>query len=430
MKIKKIVAVAMATAMALSVFANGGAEKSGSKDGKVVLKIMGYGDNANAEGMTFKRICEEFMDENPDIVLDTELLYDEAYHQKVVARLAAGDVPDIAYMGADARWGASWQEAGVQVDNTKFFPSNIDVASIPDFFGNGNRPYLPLGASNYCTVVAVNMKLLNQINGGKLPATYKELVDLAAKCKAAGIECMSTHGADGWVWGSCVMSGILPRTTGDLKWVEKAVQGKVKWTDAGAVAALDVLAQWVKDGVMSKDAVLVDDGTGKSNFANGKYLMYIDGQWAMGESSFGDLAKDIKLIPIPQVPGEKANAGAIAGAWQVGYGITKAGASDPKKLEAAKKWLEYFFSTEEIMQKLRDGAISAPILKNFKLPNDLDPCIAQKATLGKYPSAYVIDSYLTGTPNDILNAGMQDIVAGKQTAKQVAEAVQKAFDAR
>ena len=123
MKIKKIVAVAMATAMALSVFANGGAEKSGSKDGKVVLKIMGYGDNANAEGQTFKRICEEFMDENPDIVLDTELLYDEAYHQKVVARLAAGDVPDIAYMGADARWGASWQEAGVQVDNTKFFPS-------------------------------------------------------------------------------------------------------------------------------------------------------------------------------------------------------------------------------------------------------------------------------------------------------------------
>lgn len=426
MRFSKVIRACLMAVLAFGMLFTGCAKKEAAPS-KVTLNIMGYGDNANAEGLTFKRICEEFMAENPDIVLNYEMLYDEAYHQKVVARLAAGDVPDVAYMGADARWGASWQEANQQIDNTPYYPSNIDVSLVPDFFGNGNRPYLPLGGSNYCTVVGVNTELLAKI-GGKIPETYEDLVALAKLCKSNGIECISTHGADGWVWGSCVMSGIIPRTTGDLKWIEKAVNKQVKFTDEGFVAALDVLAQWVKDGVISKDAILIDNGTGLSNFVNGKCLMYIDGQWGFGEQNLGDLSKKVKLISIPPVPGEKACAGSLAGAWQVGYGITKAGASDPAKLEAAKKWIAYFFSETETIQRLADGAISAPILKNFTLPDGMDPCIAEKATLGKYPSCYVIDSYLSGTPNDVLNAGMQNIVAGKTTAKELAAAVQRAFD--
>lgn len=426
MRFSKVILACLMAVLVFGMLFTGCAKKEAAPS-KVTLNIMGYGDNANAEGLTFKRICEEFMAENPDIVLNYEMLYDEAYHQKVVARLAAGDVPDVAYMGADARWGASWQEANQQIDNTPYYPSNIDVSLVPDFFGNGNRPYLPLGGSNYCTVVGVNTELLAKI-GGKIPETYEDLVALAKLCKSNGIECISTHGADGWVWGSCVMSGIIPRTTGDLKWIEKAVNKQVKFTDEGFVAALDVLAQWVKDGVISKDAILIDNGTGLSNFVNGKCLMYIDGQWGFGEQNLGDLSKKVKLISIPPVPGEKACAGSLAGAWQVGYGITKAGASDPAKLEAAKKWIAYFFSETETIQRLADGAISAPILKNFTLPDGMDPCIAEKATLGKYPSCYVIDSYLSGTPNDVLNAGMQNIVAGKTTAKELAAAVQRAFD--
>ena len=425
---KKMLAVACVLAIAASLFAAPKAKKA--KKGKVVtLNIMGYGDNSNAEGQTFKRICDEFEAENPDIKVNYEMLYDEAYHQKAVSRLAAGDVPDIAYMGADARWGAEWQEAGQQINNVPFYPADIDASLVPDFFGNGVKPYLPLGGSNYCTVVAINMDLLKKI-GGKVPETYDDMKALAQLCKKNGIQLMSTHGADGWVWGSCVMSGIIPRTTGDLKWIEKAVNKQVKFTDKGFVDALSVLSTWVKDGVLDPNSVLTDNGTGMSNFVNGKYLMYIDGQWAFGEQNLGALSKSVKLISIPQVPGEKACAGSLAGAWQVGYGITKKGASDKKVLDAAKRWIAYFYSYDETVQRLQDGGISAPILKNFKLPAGMDPCIAEKATLGAYPSCYVIDSYLTGVANDTLNAGMQDIVSGKITPAALAANVQKAFDAQ
>jgi raffinose/stachyose/melibiose transport system substrate-binding protein len=426
---KKIVAVLCILLAATTLFAKPKKAKKAKKGSTITLNVMGYGDNSNAEGQTFKRICDEFMAENPDIKINYELLYDEAYHQKAVSRLAAGDVPDVAYMGADARWGSEWQEAGQQVDNLPFYPATIDASLVPDFFGTGVKPYLPLGGSNYCTVVAINMNLLNKI-GGKVPETYEDMKALAKLCKANGIELMSTHGADGWVWGSCVMSGIIPRTTGDLKWIEKAVNKQVKFTDKGFVDALSVLSTWVADGVLDPNSVLTDNGTGMSNFVNGKYLMYIDGQWAFGESNLGELSKSVKLISIPQVPGEKACAGSLAGAWQVGYGITKKGASDPVILEAAKKWLAYYNSYDEVVQRLRDGGISAPILKDFVLPDGMDPCIGEKAKLGAYPSCFVIDSYLTGIANDTLNAGMQDIVSGKIDAATLAANVQKAFDAQ
>ncbi len=427
---KKVVLVCLFAVLALGmVFAGGKKETTtAAAASKVTLNVMGYGNNANSEGQDFERIVKDFMEENPDVEVVYELLYDEAYHQKVSARMAAKDYPDVAYMGADARWGASWQEAGQQIDNVPYMPASINQDAIPDFFGTGVKPYLPLGGSNFCTVVAVNMDLLNEINGGVLPKTYDDLKALAAACAAKGISCITTHGAEGWVWGSCVMSGIVPRYTGDTQWIEKACQGKVKFTDPAFVEALNSLAIMVADGVLDPNSTLLDSGAGFSAYQNGKCLMYIDGQWAMGQSNLG--TANTELIAIPAMPNAKYYDGAMAGAWQVGYGITKQGESDPKVLDAAKRFLEFFYSEEETIIRIRNGAISSPILKSITLPDDIDPLVAKKGNLGVYPSCYVIDSYLSGTANDLLNAGMQDIVNGKQTAAQVAASVQAAFDAQ
>lgn len=392
------------------------------------LDIMGYAYGEGVDSDTFKRVCNDFLAVNPNIKINYELLYGEDYHMGVVQRLADGDVPDIAYMGADARWGAPWQEAGQQVDNTSIMPSIIDSSLIPDFFGTGVKPYIPLGGLNHSSVVAVNMELLNKI-GGKLPTTYAEFVNLAKLCKTNGIECLSTHGADSWVWGSCILSAIIPRTTGDAKWIEKAVQGKVKFTDKGFVDALNVISQWAKDGIISSNCVGYDDETGISNFKNGKALMYVDGQWSFKKENLGDMVENVKLIPIPTVPGEKANmADCIAGAWQTGYGVTKKGASDPKVVAAAKEWFKFFFSYEETVIRLRNNAICSSLLKDFVLPDDIDPIHREKRKLNSYTSCYIIDSYLTGPANDVLNLEIPDIVFGAKTASQVANDIQGTFD--
>ena len=393
---------------------------------KVVVKTMAYGDNSNPEGVNWLRIVAAFEKANPDIDIDFELLYDEAYHQKVVARLAAGDVPHLAYMGADARWGKPWKEAGQQFDHRPFMDAKYyDLKLIPPMGPKGEIWVIPLGTSNICTVLYMNEKLVKSL-GFSAPKSYQDIVAMVPKAKAQGLDVVSIDGADGWAWGSCLMSAIIARLSGDPNWVSKAVAGKNKFTDKVFVDSLALIDQMLKDGVISSKSVLVDYGANLSNFSNEKALFMVQGQWIAGSIENPEVANNTVMMAWPKLPGEKAaTAGSVAAAISVGYGITKAGAADPKVRDAALKFLQYFYSHEETTQRLRDGAIVAPVLKNFVVPDDLPSLVKQKVGLAqKAMNTEVIDAFLSGAPNDALNAGMQKIAAGQATAQQVAEEVE------
>ena len=128
----------------------------------------------------------------------------------------------------------------------------------------------------------------------------------------------------------------------------------------------------------------------------------------------------------PALPGEQAAmAGSVAAAPSVGYGITQEGAKEAKVRDAALKFLKAFNSVEEVTLRLRNGAIVAPVLKNFKVPDDMPRLVKQKVTLAQSAmNTDVIDAFLSGAPNDTLNAGMQKIASGQATAAQIAKEVE------
>jgi len=401
-------------------------KKAEAKDEKVVVNAMGYGDNSNQEGLAWKRIVEAFEKENPNIDIQDELLYDEAYHQKVVARLASGDVPDLAYMGADARWGAPWMEADQQYNLKSLIDTDhYDLALIPEMGPNGEIYEIPLGTSNITTVLFMNKNLVESM-GFSQPKTYEDLVAMVPAAKAAGIDVVSIDGADGWAWGSCLMSSLIARTSGDPMWVSKALTGENKFTDKAFVDALALISTMVSDGVISEKSVLVDYGTNVSNFNNEKALFMVQGQWAAGGVENPAVADTMVLMAWPKMPGEKSGAaGSVAAAWSVGYGLTKSGAEDPAVRDAGIKFINYFYSHAEVTQRLRDGAIVAPVLKNFVVPDDLPNGVKQKVGLAQSAmNTEVIDAFLTGAPNDALNAGMQKIASGQATAEEVAAEVE------
>ncbi len=394
--------------------------------GKVVVKAMAYGDNSNQEGQNWVRLVDAFEKANPNIDLQYEMLYDEAYHQKVTARLAAGDVPDLAYMGADARWGAPWKEAGQQFDHKPYVDPNFyDLKLIPSMGDKGEILYIPLGTSNICTVLYMNKALVESL-GFAQPKTYEDMVAMVPKAQAAGLDVVSIDGADGWAWGSCFMSMVIGRLSGDAHYVKDTVAGKHKFTDKVWVDSLAIITKMVNDGVISKKATSVDYGANISNFSTKKALFFVQGQWAAGGID-PVVAEDTIVMTWPKLPGEKANmAGSVAAAWQVGYGLTKKGASDPAIRDASLKFLQFFYSVPETTQRFKDGGIVAPILKNYQVPADvvIASVIKQKIPLSKNIETDVIDAFLSGAPNDALNAGMQKIAAGTATAEQVAAEVQ------
>ncbi len=420
-----VVALAMLVLLVANITAQG-ARETGAGTGKVVVKAMAYGDNSNQEGVNWVRIVDTFEKANPDIDIDYEMLYDEAYHQKVVARLAAGDIPDLAYMGADARWGAPWKEAGQQFDHRDVIDWNYyDASLVPPMGPNGEVFEIPLGTSNITTVLFMNEKLMQSL-GLSAPKTYADLVAMVPVARKAGIEVVGIDGADGWAWGSCLMSTIIARISGDPQWVSKAVAGQYKFTDKAFVDSLAFLEKMVKDGVISSKSVLIDYGANVSNYSNGKALFMVQGQWVAGGIENPEVANNTAMLAWPTLPGEKpGNEGSVAAAIQVGYGLTKSGASDPAVRDAALKFIQYFYSEPETTQRLRDGAIVAPILKGYQVPADLPAIVKQKVALAqKAPVTDVIDAYLSGDANEALNTGMQKIVSGQATPQQIAAQVE------
>jgi raffinose/stachyose/melibiose transport system substrate-binding protein len=420
---KRIVTILVALlAVAVLMTSCGAGGKAG---GKVVVKAMGYGDNSNPEGVNWVRIVDAFEKANPNIDIDYELLYDEAYHQKVSARLAAGDVPDFAYMGADARWGKPWKEANQQWDHKASLDQNhYDLSLFSPQGPNGEIWEVPLQTDNMCTVLFANEALIKSL-GFELPKTYEDIVKMVPAAKKAGIDVISIDGADGWAWGSCYMSAIIARLSGDANWVQKAVAGQNKFTDQVFVDSLSMIQRMIKDGVISEKAVLVDYGANLANFSNQKALFMIQGHWVAGSIDPAVAEKSV-IMAWPTLPGEKGNAGSVAAAISVGYGVTQKGAKDPKVRDAALKFIQYFYSQEECTQRLRDGAIIAPVIKNFKVPDDMPTLVKQKAVLAKTAKVTdVIDAFLSGAPNDALNAGMQKIASGAAKPADVAAEVEK-----
>lgn len=414
-----------------ALFAGGGGEETTATVSEtVVVDTMAYGNNSNPEGINWIRIVDTFEEMNPNIDIQYEMLYDEAYHQKVTARLASGDIPDLAYMGADARWGAPWKEASQQFDHTPYIDSSYyDLKLIPDMGPNGEIYEIPLGTSNITTVLYMNEDLVASL-GFDEPETYEDIVAMVPKAQAAGLDVISIDGADGWAWGSCLMSMVIARMSGDAHWISDTVnQNKHKFTDQAFVDSLAFIRQMVDDGVISEKSLTVDYGTNQSIYSNEQALFMVQGQWIAGDID-QNTANHTKMLAWPELPGEKrATAGCVAAAIQVGYGLTVSGASDPAVRDAALKFVQYFYSVEETTQRLRDGGIVAPILKNYQVPSDLPYIVKQKVGLAQNAmNVDVIDAYLSGAANDALNAGCQKIVAGTATPEEIAAEIQQLFE--
>lgn len=425
MKLGRI-ATLMVVLLAVAGMVFAGGSSTGTTGGKVVVDTMAYGDNSNPEGQNWVRIVDAFEAANPNIDIQYELLYDEAYHQKVAARLAAGDYPDLAYMGADARWGGPWAEAGIQIDHKPLMdPNYYDLNLIPPMGPNGEIWEIPLGTSNITTVLFMNERLVNSL-GFSTPKTYADLVAMVPAAKAKGLTVVSIDGADGWAWGSCLMSTVIARLSGDANWVSKAVAGQYKFTDQVFVDSLALLQRMVRDGVIDANSVQVDYGSNVTNFSNEQALFMVQGQWVAG-SIDPAVAEVTQMLAWPALPGEKAaTAGTVAAAIQVGYGLTSEALKTPAVRDAAIKFLQYFFSHAETTQRLRDGAIVAPVLKNFQVPADLPTINKRKIALAQsVGETDVIDAFLGGAANDALNTGMQRIVAGTATPEQVAAEVER-----
>jgi raffinose/stachyose/melibiose transport system substrate-binding protein len=406
---------------------------------RTTLNFLYYIDATQAGYAEDQAFWQKFKDANPDIDLQMEILFSQPYHQKLGSYVAAGQLPDVAYMWPTSR------------DSSKLLHDNKLMADLrkvlgPEFLGVFNAAALdPKQQSSgyvaelpqsftYTSVLYVNKKLLAD-NGIALPQTYADLKKMVLKLRAKNVQTLILPNFDQWPAQSCLFSTMVGRYLGDA-WVDKVKAGKVKFTDKDFVNVLNQYKQLYDDGIINVTNVQLGYGEGPAMFASGRASMYVDGDWRVGayvtDRSTGKALIDPKaqegdfeIVNFPAFPGEKfpGATSAIAGC---GLGINKA--LSGAKLAAAKKLVEWYYGKEFQTMKWETGAfvpsrgdVSSSKLEplSMKLP---------KFYAANAKVCYVLDGQLDPSVFNVLNAGLQSIPLGAETSQQVAKKMQDAQD--
>ena len=372
-------------------------------------------------------IFDVFEETYPNVTIEKEILAGENYHNKVKA-YTEENLVHVAMMGSDVRHGENWK--GKQVNIKKDLePGFYHIGSFPRG-GNGEIYYVPDGAKNLCSVVVINMELLNQI-GGKVPENYDDLVELAALCESKEIDCLTAFGGTGWRWGTDIFSPIVARTTGDANWVQKVAKGNANFTDAGFVAALEAVKKYFDDGIFNQS--IFDSDIKLEKLTSGETLMFTCEQSDLTKYSLGEDLSNYKLLPFMPVYGEKNNMRfCVAAADNIGWGITVATNTDSAVREAAINLVKFATNVENATKKVEDGGVTGPVVQSLyqKTIEEFGTLATQKMfILEKYKNVDVIDAYLPQEINDVLFNAVKDMVQNGKTATEAAQDVQTAYEA-
>jgi raffinose/stachyose/melibiose transport system substrate-binding protein len=413
------------------------------KDDRVTLKVLYYleatAPNAIADANLWFGTFEQ---NNPNVRLVRENLFDQPFHDKTRVYAAAGELPDVLYVWPSGR-SDYLHDQRLLKDLTPFIDrDNIKGLYLPMVMDPSQQQagYMAMIAQGITATHAyfINMEVLNDC--GLQPAkNYAELKAQVPILRAKGYETVLIPAQSDWVMQSCLFSMIAGRF-GGADWHERILKGQAKFTDPAFVNALDFVRQLYADGVIQRSAVGVDYGEGPGMFANNRGAYYIDGDWRVGafltdpDTNQALISpsrqNNIKISVFPEIPGAKINSSSsvILG---VGYAMSAAIPAGSAKEEAAWQLVKWMTGKEVSELRTEHGGTPTPSRTdlNFAAMN-LEPMQKAVGSLGNEfnTATVVIDGVFASEVYLPINTGLIEIALGTRTPQQVAEDVQRAFD--
>jgi raffinose/stachyose/melibiose transport system substrate-binding protein len=409
---------------------------------QTTLNFLWYQDATSAGYSTDVAIWQKFKTDNPDINVNQEILFSNAYHDKLTAYIAAGQMPDVFYL-----W-PSLKDSSALVQGKKL-AKDLKVLLGADFLKDfaataldpnqqSSKMLLELPQSfTFTSVLYTNKKLLSDL-GIPLPKTYADLKAMVVKLKVKNIQTVLLPDGDGWPGESCLFSTIVDRLLGDA-FQDQLMTGKAKFTDPAFVNALKFWQTMFTDGVISWTNIQQPYGDGPGLFAGGKAAFFVDGDWRTG-AFLTDKGTGVALIPpanqtsdfgfmaFPQIPGEKF-AQTVPGIAGTGLAIASSVQSGSDVEKAAVRLLKYYYGPDVQLLNYETGAY-IPARKGIT-SDKVEPFVGMMAAFKNnvVKSSYVFDGVFAPEVVNVLNPGLQAIGLGAQTPAQVAAAMQKAQDA-
>lgn len=359
-----------------------------------------------------------------------ELNSGDALGQKFQAAAEAKTLPDISAAWTGIGEGtAPYAKEGVILNlkeymdagwGKEFVPALLKSASFQEGneFGVTPGPYLiPLDANNMQFLY--NKKLFEKAGITSTPKTFEEFLEDGTKLKAVGAEpFVSGFGS----WGIAAFAQPYMWNVIGAEALEKTFSGESPYTAQPWIDFLTLFEKMAKSDVLGQGIVSYDFPAAESLFVNGSAAMIFDGSWGIGVfNSQNPDFKDYGVFFPPSVSDAKYPVYIPGGVGAMAFVV----GTSPNKEEAVK-FMQWLTAAE---QQAKYATSS------FNLPANINVAGKVPMTENLTVFASTMDKTIPTLPHGMkpavettMIAGVQRILSGQDTPKNVAALMQKAHE--
>lgn len=351
----------------------------------------------------------------------------DAYSQKIIASAQSRQLPDIFGILDKKEVFAEFIKNGFVANLTFAFEANNGLwtkAIFPkalngDRFEVGNIygviPGIygvPLDVTNH--QMLYNRKFLERAGIRKPPRTFNEFLEDAAILRRIGIPVFVSGWGERWMI-ECFASNYAFNIMGEDK-VMDTFQGKVSYTDPDWIKVLEVFESLRDAGVFVPGIVTKSNKDAEKDFAWERAAFTFNGSWAV--NVYQDINPDLDYgVMLPPVLNKRRPMNIWGGAGS-SFVVNESSLKKRKAVDFLK-WLSGFDAQVYLAQTTHNLPSNRLALRN--IPDNL----AQFAVVMDQTTHPNIWKYNEDpVVNEAFVKGIQSIIIGERTAKEVAEQVQ------
>ncbi|NUP46691.1 MAG: extracellular solute-binding protein [Catenulispora sp.] len=302
--------------------------------------------------------------------------------------------------------------------------SDLGDFEVPDGGAIGGKVYQLPANTQTIPMVYYRKSMFAKAGIANPPATYAEMLDDAAKLKAAGILPFQVGG------GSDAFAAVLPLSATvatqvyrqDPNWLVERHTDKVKFSDPGFVDALQRVGDLGAKGYIDRSGLSRNYADSQKAFLDGTGAMYPMGVWFASAADASPVKDDIGVFAWPTDDGKLVMPAYTGGGLEV--------SAHAKNLEAAKKFaLGFQLDKGNLDNNVLHDALF-PAIKGYTPPDSTGPVFKESydlyqksktdGTVVKAFSWEAGDDALIPGMTDVVYGAVEDVMLGKKSAKDAA----------
>ena len=346
--VKKLVALSLVSAMAVTGLAACGGSNDDKKDeggdGKV-LKVAAF-EGGNGKQI-WEDIAEAFEKENEGVTVELEM--SSELDQDLTKEIQNGDVPDVVYynLGQESGFTETMLKEGAIADISDVFDDELKDKLLDGILdGTDAQPYgdgkIYLAPIFYTPTGFWYNKNLFEGEGAKYtpPTTWEEFFALGDQAKKDGVSLFTFPQAG---YFDATMYTMLAQA-GGMDFYKSALQYDADtWTSAEGQKVLDTIGKLVSSDYTQADTVANANADGgfkinQQNVIDGKALFMPNGNWVISEMAASTPAEyEWGMMPAPKWEGD---------AEQAVYMFTEQMwvPADAPNMDLAKEFVKFMYS--------------------------------------------------------------------------------------